>query len=73
MGIAHHELPGLDVLTAVALSVTQKGPVIGIFLEYAQVGKGRSIHGAGQIEWSNFKVHDRSKVVRGAQRNETPD
>ena len=49
----------------------QKGPVIEIFHEYAQLGKGRSIHPVGQMEWFNCKVDDR--FVGGAQRIETPD
>ena len=32
-----------------------------------------SIHAAGQMEWFNCKVDDRSKVVVGAQRIETSD
>ena len=40
MGIADHELTGLDVVTAAALFDTQEGPVIGIFHEYAHLGKG---------------------------------
>ena len=61
------------LVTAVALMDTQKGPIIGIFHEYAHLGKGRSIHAAGQMEWFNCKVDDRSKVVGGAQRIETSD
>ena len=71
MGIDDHELMGLDVLTATAPFDTQRH-VIGIFHEYAHLGKGRSIHAAGQMEWFNCKVDDRSKVVGGAQRIETP-
>ena len=55
VGIDDHELTGLDVVTAAALFGTQKGPVIGIFHEYAHLGKGRSIHTAGQMEWFNLK------------------
>ena len=73
VGIDDHELPSLDVVTAAALFDTQKGPVIGIFHDYAHLGKGRSIHVAGQMEWFNCKVDDRSKVVGGAQRIEPPD
>ena len=73
VGIDDHELTCLDVVTAAALLDTQKGPVIGIFHDYAHLGKGRSIHGNGQMEWFNCKVDDRSKVVGGAQRIETPD
>ena len=60
-------------MTAAALFDTQKGPVIGLFHEYARLGKGRCIHAAGQMEWFNCKVHDSSMVVGGAQRIETPD
>ena len=59
-------------MTAAALFDTQKGAVIGIFHEHAHLGKGRAIHAAGQMEWLNCKVDDRSKVVGGAHRIETP-
>ena len=72
-GIDDHELTGLNVVTAAALMDTHKGPIFGIFHEYAHLGKGRSIHAAGQMEWFNCKVDDRSKVVGGAQRIETSD
>ena len=73
VGIDDHELTGLDVVTAAALFDTQKGPAIGFFHEYAHLGKGRSIHAARQMEWFYCKVGERSKVVGGAQRIETPD
>ena len=44
------------MVTAAALLDTQKGPIIGIFHEYAHVGKRKSIHDAGQMEWFNCKV-----------------
>ena len=68
VGIDDHELTGLNVVTAAALLDTQKGPIIGVFHEYAHLGKGRSIHAAGQMEWFNCQVDDRSKLVGGAQR-----
>ena len=71
VGIDDHELTGLEVVTPAALLDTQKGPLIGIIHEYAHLGKGRSIHAAGQMEWFNCKVDYRSKVVGGAQRIET--
>ena len=61
------------MVTAAALLDTQRGPIIGIFHEYGHLCKGRSIHAAGQMEWFNCKVDDRSKVVGGAQRIETSD
>ena len=73
VGIDDHELTGLNLVTAAALMDTQKGPIIGIFHEYAHLGKDRSIHAAGQMGWFNCKVDDRPKVVGGAQRIETSD
>ena len=73
VGIDDHELKGLNVVTAVALLDTQKGPIIGVFHEYAHLGKGRSIHAAGQMEWFNCQVDDRSKIVGGAQQIETSE
>ena len=67
VGIDDHELIGLNVVTATALFDTQKGPIIGVFYEYAHLGKGRSIRAAGQMEWFNCQVDDRSKIVGGAQ------
>ena len=61
------------MVTAAALLDTQKGPIIGVFHEYAHLGKGRSTHAAGQMEWFNCKVDDRSKIVGGAQRIETSE
>ena len=73
VGIDDHELTGLNVVTAATLLDTQKGPIIGVFHEYAHLGKGRSINAAGQMEWFNCQVDDRSKLVGGAQQIETPE
>ena len=73
VGIDDHELTGLNVVTAAALLDTQKGPIIGIFHEYAHLGKGKSIHASGQMEWFNCQVDDRSKIVGGAQRIEASE
>ena len=73
VGIDDHELTGLNVVTATTLLDTQKGPIIGVFHEYAHLGKGRSIHAARQMEWFSCQVDDRSKIVGGAQRIETTE
>ena len=73
VGIDDHELTGLNVVTAATLLDTQKGPIIGVFHEYAHLGKGRSIHAAGQMEWFNCQVDDRSKLVGGAQSIKTSE
>ena len=41
-GIGNHEVTGLDVVTAATLLNTSLGKVIGIFNEYAYLGKGSS-------------------------------
>ena len=71
VGIDDHELTGLNVVTAAALLDTPKGPIIGVFHEYAHLEKGKSIHDSGQMEWFNCQVDNRSKIVGGAQRIET--
>ena len=73
VGIDDHELTGLNVVTAATLLDTQKGPIIGVFHEYAHLGKGRSIHAAGQMEWFNCKVDDRSQHVGGTQSIQTSE
>ena len=73
VGIGDHELTGLNVVTAATLLDTQKGPIIGVFHEYAHLGKGKSIHAAGQLEWFNCKVDDRSQHVGGAQSIQTSE
>ena len=42
-GVDNHEVTGLDVVTAATLLNTSQGKVIGIFNEYAYLGKGSSI------------------------------
>ena len=73
VGIDDHELTGLNVVTAATLLDTQKGPIIGVFHEYAHLGKGQSIHAAGQMEWFNCQVDDRSKLVGGTQSIQTSE
>ena len=71
VGIDNHELTGLDVVTAAFLLDTNQGKVIGIFNEYAFLGKGNSIHSPGQMEYFKTRVDDKSIKVGGKQRLET--
>ena len=66
-GIDKHEVTGLDMVTAVSLFNTSLGKVIGIFNEYAYLGKGSSIHSSGQLEWFKTHVDDKSIKVGGTQ------
>ena len=66
-GIDNHEVTGLDVVTAATLLNTSQGKVIGIFNEYAYLGKGSSIHSSGQLEWFKTNVDEKSVKVGGTQ------
>ena len=66
-GIDNHEVTGLDVVTAATLLNTSQGKVIGIFNEYAYLGKGSSIHSSGRLEWFKANVDEKSVKVGGTQ------
>ena len=66
-GIDNHEVTGLDVVTAATLLHTSQGKVIGIFNEYAYLGKGSSIHSSGQLEWFKTNVDEKSVKLGGTQ------
>ena len=66
-GIDNHEVTGLDVVTAATLLNTSQGKVIGIFNEYAYLGKGSFIHSSGQVEWFKTNVDEKSVKVGGTQ------
>ena len=66
-GIDNYEVTGLDVVTAATLLNTSLGKVIGIFNEYAYLGKGSSIHSSGQLEWFKTHVDEKSIKVGGTQ------
>ncbi|KAL7574251.1 hypothetical protein ACA910_012506 [Epithemia clementina (nom. ined.)] len=70
-GIDNHEVNNFDIVTCASMFDTSKGRIIGIFHEYAYLGKGRSIHSSGQLEWMGLKVDERSVLVGGHQRIET--
>ena len=48
-GIDDHEVPGLDILTCVALIHTNHGKVNMLMHEYAYYGRGNTIHSPCQI------------------------
>ena len=66
-GIDNHEVTGLDVVTAATLLNTSQGKIIGIFNEYAYLGKGSSIHSSGQLEWFKTNADEKSVKVGGTQ------
>ena len=64
-GNDNHEVTDLDVVTAATLLNTSQGKVIGIFNEYAYLGKGSSIHSSGQLEWFKTNADENSVKVGG--------
>ena len=66
-GIDNHEVTGLKIVDASAKIPTQRGPVIGIFRQYAYRGRLRTIHSSLQFEHYKNKVDDRSMKVGGSQ------
>ena len=66
-GIDNHDATGLDVVTAATLLNTSQAKVIGIFNEYAYLGKGSSIHSSGQRECFKTNVDEKSVKVGGTQ------
>ena len=66
-GIDNHEVTGLDVVTAATLLNASQGKVIGIFNEYAYLGKGSSNYSSGQLEWFKTNVDETSRKVGGTQ------
>ena len=55
------------MVTAATFLNTSLGKVIGIFNEYAYLGKGSSIHSSGQLEWFKTNVDEKSIKVGGTQ------
>ena len=72
-GIDNHEVTGLDVVTAATLLNASQGKVIGIFNEYAYLGKCSSIHSSGQLKWFKTNVDEKSAKVGGTQLITTQD
>ena len=66
-GIDDHELPGLDIVTCVALIQTKLGKVSMLMHEYAYYGRGNTIPSPCQIEWFKNTCEDKSHHVGGNQ------
>jgi hypothetical protein len=56
------------LVTAGAVTHSNRGPVILIMHWYAHSGKGHSIHSLPQLEWNSINVDNKSVRVGGKQR-----
>jgi hypothetical protein len=66
-GIDNHEMTDLQIVDTASWAMSNKGPVILIFNQYAYHGLGRSIHSAIQLEHYKNRVDDRLIKSRGRQ------
>jgi hypothetical protein len=64
-GIDNHHCTNIEIGTVGGVIQTHKGPVIGIFHQYALLNKGSSIHSPCQFEWYRNDVNDKSVLVPG--------
>ena len=72
-GVEDHRINSIPIVDAYAKIQTHAGPAVGIFRQYAHLGKGRTIHSSPQIEHYKNTVHDRSRKVGGKQCIRTND
>jgi hypothetical protein len=61
------------LVTAGAVTQSNRGPVVLIMHQYAHSGKGHSIHSSPQLEWNGVDVNDKSACVSGKQQLVTFD
>jgi len=64
-GIDGHTVQDLLICTVAAQVKSNKGPIILIMHQYAYLGKGKTIHSSGQIEYYKNAVDDKSSKVGG--------
>jgi hypothetical protein len=66
-GIDGHVMEQCRLVSAGAVTHSNRGPVILIMHQYAHSGKGHSIHSSPQLEWNGIDVNDKSARVSGKQ------
>jgi len=75
-GVADNSVTDLPIVLGASLvEKTNRGPIIGLFPQYAYYGKGRTIHSAVQMEAFGLDVDEKPRKARhpGLQRIVTPD
>jgi hypothetical protein len=63
-GIDGHVMERCRLVTAGAVTQSNRGPVILIMHQYAHSGKGHSIHSSPQLEWNGVDVDVDNKSAR---------
>ena len=67
-GVDSHRVTSIRLASCGGVGMTNHGEVIFVFHQYAYLGKGHSIHSAGQIEAFGHDLCDKSYKVGGKQR-----
>ena len=66
-GLDNHEVNELEIVSCAAVTTSQQGPVLLVFHQYANYGKGKSIHSSGQLEHYGNYVNDKSRKIQGGR------
>jgi hypothetical protein len=66
-GIDGHVMKWCRLVTAGAVTHSNRGPMILIMHQYAHSGKGHSIHSSPQLEWNGVDIDNKSARVIGKQ------
>jgi Reverse transcriptase (RNA-dependent DNA polymerase) len=74
-GIADKSVTDLPICTVAARIDTHKGPIIGIFHQYAHYGKGKTVHSVNQMKHFGISIDDTPRQLNatGKQSIITPD
>jgi hypothetical protein len=74
-GIMDNAVTNLDIVLGAGLLKSNRGPVIGLFPQYAYLGQGKTIHSCAQMEDWGILVDEKPRKSKfpGKQRIETPD
>ena len=73
-GIGEKSLENLPLCTVAAVIKTHKGPIIGIFNQYAHYGEGQTVHSVNQLKHFGIIVDETPRHLgHGKQSLETPD
>jgi hypothetical protein len=73
-GVLDTTVLDLTLCQGASVLTTESGrKIVGIFHQYANLGKGRSIHSMAQLENFGMKIDGRSKYLGGTQQRVTPE
>ena len=72
-GIGESVIQNLSLATVAGLVTTHRGPAIVLLHQYANYGKGHTIHSSSQLRAFGTLVHDTPRSNGGLQRIITPD